>query len=262
MAFADFNWATDVNYPAGAATWSGTTTKVAPAAGVQADGFRPTDRPPAQWINWLFNSVVTSGQALETLVGNATLQRAWDRSEAIGAATHINVGTQDLVIGGTAGAILTADNTSRRVTLPGELRLRGVDIAVTAAGVYTPVVNSVSGPNADIIDIGNGIGIYTRVGDFVSFSMSFSLSKLGWTNAFQQFNFSLPVARITDFTADNQLIAAVSVDYPGQFDSDGSILDAHWAEARVGHEELEFTVRSINTLTARVFITGHYTLTT
>lgn len=105
MAFADFDWATDANYPAGAATWSGTSTKVAPSAGVQADGFAPEDQPPAQWINWLFNGIIEAGQTLEALVGDGTLQAAYARSVALGQTSpHIDVGSSGFSVGGTDDA--------------------------------------------------------------------------------------------------------------------------------------------------------------
>lgn len=50
-------WATDANYPAGGATWNGTATKVTPAAGKQAEGFEPIEKPGAQHLNWLFNLI-------------------------------------------------------------------------------------------------------------------------------------------------------------------------------------------------------------
>ena len=45
--------ASNTNYPAGAQSWAATPTKVDPAA-IAATGLVPGDRPPAQWLNWLF----------------------------------------------------------------------------------------------------------------------------------------------------------------------------------------------------------------
>lgn len=46
-------WATDANYPAGADAWSGTPTRVEPAAAQKGTGHVPGERPPAQFFNWL-----------------------------------------------------------------------------------------------------------------------------------------------------------------------------------------------------------------
>jgi hypothetical protein len=48
-------WSTDENYPAGAAAWNGTATKIAPGSGKVAEGFEPNESPPAQWVNWQLN---------------------------------------------------------------------------------------------------------------------------------------------------------------------------------------------------------------
>jgi len=211
MAFADFDWATDTNYPAGSETWSATPTKVAPSAGVQADGFVPTDRPPAQWINWLFNGVITAGQALE-LRG---LQEAWDQSEANGDTTpHIDVGTQDFVIGSGSGsapqifkvAHANSMTTVENLTVNDETHL---DIATgiffdggTAAhrllaknasdqvveyqgiaGAWTPSVSSVSGTGVVSGDVTSMSGHYIRLGQVVYFSLEFALDTTGWSGA-------------------------------------------------------------------------------
>jgi len=223
MAFADFDWATDTNYPAGSATWSATPTKVAPSAGVQADGYTPEDQPPAQWINWLFNGIITAGQDLE-LRG---LQEAWDQSEANGDTVHINVGTQDLVINGTAGAIFKIENTGRLVTaqnldvtddlavsgetslsytggvfLPGGTaahRLLSKDGAGQVveyqgvAGAFTPSVASVSGTGVVGGDVSSATGRYMRLGQTVFYTMRFLLDTTGWSGACTV-EFDLPVS--------------------------------------------------------------------
>lgn len=48
-------WATDTNYTNGPS--AGTPTKVAPAAAAQAEGWRPSQKPPAQYQNWWENLV-------------------------------------------------------------------------------------------------------------------------------------------------------------------------------------------------------------
>jgi hypothetical protein len=255
MPFNAINWATDANYPAGANTWSGTPTKVAPSAGVQADGFAPRDRPPAQWINWLFNSLVTSGQDLETLVGNATLQRAWDRSEAIGAATHINVGTQDLVIGGTAGAILTAENASRRVTLPGVLRLRSLDVPDIESDTYTPVAlatATLGGSGNSLGDVSGASGAFVRVGDIVSFSFRFTLNKTGWaTTALYSYDFSVPWAPfLGGFPVGSSAVGCLTTE-------GGS--DVSYLTAVPGEQRFRLTLVAIDTLTETIAVAGHYT---
>lgn len=50
-------WASDANYPAGAAGWNATATKVQPTAGQIAEGWEPSQRPPAQYVNWLLNLI-------------------------------------------------------------------------------------------------------------------------------------------------------------------------------------------------------------
>lgn len=223
MAFADFDWATDTNYPAGSATWSATPTKVAPSAGVQADGFTPEDQPPAQWINWLFNGIITAGQDLE-LRG---LQEAWGQSEANGDTVHINVGTADLVINGTSGAIFKIENTGRLVTtqnldvtddlavtgetsisytgglfLPGGTaahRLLSKDASGQVveyqgiAGAFTPSVASVSGTGVASGDVSSPTGRYMRLGQTVFYTMRFLLDTTGWSGACTV-EFDLPVS--------------------------------------------------------------------
>lgn len=46
-------WATDVNYPAGGASWNGTPTKVVPDAGKQASGWSPSEKPAAEHLNYI-----------------------------------------------------------------------------------------------------------------------------------------------------------------------------------------------------------------
>lgn len=52
-------WSTDGNYPAGANSWNGTPTKVAPTAGKQAEGTEPNERFAAQADNWWKNLTYT-----------------------------------------------------------------------------------------------------------------------------------------------------------------------------------------------------------
>lgn len=220
MAFADFDWATDTNYPAGSETWSATPVKVAPSAGVQADGFAPTDQPPAQWLNWLFNEIVTAGQALE-LAGQALelrgLQAAWDQSEMNGDTTpHIDVGTEDLVIGGTANADLfkvqnsTQGATARNLAVTQDFTVSGESSLSYSGGIFlpggtaahrllakdasgqvveyqgvsgawTPSVASVYGTGVVSGDVSTTAGHYQRIGNVVMFTMRFVLDTTGWS---------------------------------------------------------------------------------
>ena len=225
MAFADFDWATDTNYPAGSETWSATPVKVAPSSGAQADGFTPEDRPPAQWVNWLFNGIVTAGQDLE-LRG---LQEAWDQSETNGDTTpHIDVGTEDLVVGGTANADLfkvqnsTQGATARNLAvtqdftvggessisysgglfLPGGTaahRLLSKDAAGQVveyqgiSGAWTPAVSGVTGTGVSSGDVSSPTGRYQRLGQTVFFTMRFLLDTTGWSGACTV-EFDLPVS--------------------------------------------------------------------
>lgn len=50
-------WATDANYPAGAATYSATPTKVAPIATRRQRGWEPKKKPPAQVENYERNLI-------------------------------------------------------------------------------------------------------------------------------------------------------------------------------------------------------------
>lgn len=50
-------WSTDADYPAGAQPWNETATKVEPIEGKKDEGFEPKERPPAQYLNWLFNLI-------------------------------------------------------------------------------------------------------------------------------------------------------------------------------------------------------------
>jgi len=57
-------WATDLNYPAGAETYSATPTKVAPTGARRQQGFHPKKKPPAQVYNYDHNLI---GQWLQYL---------------------------------------------------------------------------------------------------------------------------------------------------------------------------------------------------
>lgn len=50
-------WSTDANFPAGTDPWSGTPTTVEPSSGQKAAGWNPSQRPPAQYLNWWQNLV-------------------------------------------------------------------------------------------------------------------------------------------------------------------------------------------------------------
>lgn len=246
MAFADFDWATDANYPAGAATWSGTATKVAPSAGVQADGFAPEDQPPAQWINWLFNGIVTAGQALE-LRG---LQEAWAQSETNGDTTpHIDVGTQDFRVG-TEGipTLFKVDGVTNRVHIDGvldtfdaavsnELTLAGVSVlSITGAGSggvqsalvqtsgvggeialssgsWTPEATVVSGTGVDTGDLINTFGRWSRVGAIVTFAFHGQVQTGGWTSGLASMSIPLPVS--TTHASNDSLSATFTTDNSG-----------------------------------------------
>lgn len=66
------NWASDTNYPAGSDPWSATATKVAPSAGQIAAGFAPTDKPPAQWFNYILQRLYLSIMDRVTGPGSST----------------------------------------------------------------------------------------------------------------------------------------------------------------------------------------------
>lgn len=230
MAFADFEWATDTNYPAGSETWSATPVKVAPSAGVQADGFAPTDRPPAQWINWLFNGIVTAGQALETAVGDGSLQHAWERSEFLGSSTpHLDITGSYLRVGAAIPAIpmivvneaggdvfFGADldlYTGKTLTLPSAAALlvtgagaggRPKALIQTSgvggetnleSGSFTPTIDSVSGTGVGPTtgDVSSPTGRYQRIGQTVFYTMRFLLDTTSWSGVCSV-RFDLPVS--------------------------------------------------------------------
>lgn len=245
MAFADFDWATDTNYPAGSETWSATPTKVAPSSGVRADGFAPGDQPPAQWINWLFNSIIVEGQALE-LRG---LQEAWDQSETNGDTTpHIDVGTEDLVIGGTANADLfkvqnsTQGATARNLAVTQDLTVGGESslslsggIFVTggtatqrllahdssgqvieyqgASGVWTPAVSGVTGTGVVSGDFTSLTGHYIRLGNVLLFTIELIADTTGWSGACSV-EFDPPVG-----TASGNARGTVTLESPATVDT-------------------------------------------
>lgn len=55
-------WASDLLYPAGAAPWNAQPTKVKPAGSKIAEGLEPSERPPADWLNWLLNQLTLAYQ--------------------------------------------------------------------------------------------------------------------------------------------------------------------------------------------------------
>lgn len=65
-------WATDVNYPAGAQSFSATPTKVAPSSGKQAGGLEPKEKPAAQYLNHILNLNGQWAAWLNALVGNGS----------------------------------------------------------------------------------------------------------------------------------------------------------------------------------------------
>jgi hypothetical protein len=243
MPFNAINWATDVNYPAGADTWSGTPTKVAPSAGVQADGFAPRDRPPAQWINWLFNSLVTSGQDLETLVGNASLQRAWDRSQALGATnphillsplTNFRVGSTVVPNALSVSSTDTVSVNRLVVQTTTDIPMNAGQFALTGAGVFNALLtHDTAGVVGDVRyssgtwdpdptgytgsagagDFTTRVGYFVRIGNIVTFSFSGTVVRTGWSTALTH-SFLIPLPVATTFAAGTNLIGTVTADFP------------------------------------------------
>lgn len=229
MAFADFDWATDANYPAGAATWSGTATKVAPSAGVQADGFTPEDQPPAQWINWLFNGIIEAGQTLEALVGDGTLQKTFENS-VVATVAEIDPGTDSLDIAGVVFdadgmTIATGDLTvSNPPTLQSALVVAPTTGAVSMTelsdGLWTPVIKAVTGTNVDIADFtGLGAaGTWSRVGEIVTFAFHATVDTTSWSGT-ATFTVDLPVAgtstRLTAVMTTTQVCESTDADGAG-----------------------------------------------
>jgi hypothetical protein len=83
-------WATDANYPAGPEPEAGTPTKVEPLAGKQAIGWRPSEYPPAQYLNWAMN---LAGQWAQYLNDGAL-----DGDHSIDGNLEV---TGDITVGGT-----------------------------------------------------------------------------------------------------------------------------------------------------------------
>jgi hypothetical protein len=60
-------WATDALYPAGANPWNATPTKVTPSAGKLAEGWEPSEKPPAQFQNYWQNLIFSFLEYLDGL---------------------------------------------------------------------------------------------------------------------------------------------------------------------------------------------------
>ena len=258
MAFADFDWATDTNYPAGSETWSATPTKVAPSAGVQADGFAPTDQPPAQWINWLFNGIITAGQDLETAAGDGSLQHAWERSETLGSSTpHIDITGSFLRVGAATPAIpmivvneaggevfFGADldlYTGKTLTLPSVAALlvtgagaggRPKALIQTSgvggetnleSGAFTPTISATTGSGVASGDFTSMSGHFARVGQVVFFSIEAVVNTTGWTAGVGgTATFDLPVSGTISGTVAAPVVPAIFADWDGLFLENGA----------------------------------------
>ena len=159
MAFEDLDWASDANYPAGSESWSATPTRVAPSAGQQAAGVAPEDVLPAQWFNWLFGNIVEAGTTLEALVGDGTMQAAWENSEAATASPHINVGTDDLVVGtdGVPGLFKVNGNTNQ-VEVDGTVAAVSGAFSSTVAAVSGAFSSTLTAPLSGLSVTGGGSG--------------------------------------------------------------------------------------------------------
>lgn len=238
MAFADFDWATDTNYPAGSETWSATPVKVAPSSGAQADGFTPEDQPPAQWINWLFNGIVTSGQTLEALVGDGTLQQAFDNSVVATVAT-ITPGTDSLDIAGVVfdsdglnvatGDLFITDAPTLQSALVIAPTTGAASLLELSDGTWTPVVKAVTGTSVDIGDFTTLTGTWSRVGEIVTFALRGTVDTSSW-GATATFTIDMPVTgTLTRFYAtvtttqncDYAIAAAGGGSYDAEFTLEG-----------------------------------------
>ena len=72
-------WATDANFNSPGDSWNGDPTKVEPSAGKKAEGWEPSERPPAEFLNWFQN---LSGTYLTALQDARYTQ--WDTADSSG----------------------------------------------------------------------------------------------------------------------------------------------------------------------------------
>lgn len=77
-----FVWATDAAYGASANPWSTDPNKVAPVAGLIAEGWEPTEHPAADNLNWNFNLI---GQWIDYIDAGV-----WDGDLEIDGRLHVN----------------------------------------------------------------------------------------------------------------------------------------------------------------------------
>ncbi len=64
-------WATNAIFVAIGEAWDGLANKADPGAGKKDEGFEPTERPPADFINWILNRIYLWTQYLEDITNAA-----------------------------------------------------------------------------------------------------------------------------------------------------------------------------------------------
>lgn len=119
-------WSTDTNYPAGADPWSATPVKVEPTSGKKAEGWEPSEKPPAQWQNYWQNLV---HQWVEYFC-SALVTHIPVQSGRQVAGTAMSFGADD-----TAGESVTTSNTDNvyRIYIPTKegTQLNSISMVVT-----------------------------------------------------------------------------------------------------------------------------------
>ena len=90
-------WGTDAVFAAIGKAWDGLANKTDPGAGKKAEGFEPTERPAADYLNWLFNRIYLWTQYLEDIT-NAADEHVYPTPK-----------TRVVVIGPHSGINLTGD---------------------------------------------------------------------------------------------------------------------------------------------------------
>lgn len=102
----DPQWAGNATFVSGGDSWDGDPTKVEPSAGRKAEGWEPTQKPPAEFFNWWQNNV---GNFLEWL--RFTQVKNWDLVD-VGATGGLRCAdydesTRTLIVSGDSGNVDT-----------------------------------------------------------------------------------------------------------------------------------------------------------
>ena len=121
-------WASDTTYVGSPSLGADQSTKIAPLTGEKAQGLIPDRHIPVQWLNYALNELGVLANTNEADIDvlealSRTLQAAYDESETqLDTDPHIDVGTGELRIGGSAGSQI--------------LRVLGTGVVQALQGLY------------------------------------------------------------------------------------------------------------------------------